>query len=381
MPTTFILGAGFSMNAEYPSGQALNEKFSNNVEKKILKFSEGSWSWDEYGKAESNNGRLNKDHLNISYLLSELTSSFQEEFCMPFNYEEFFDFLNRDYSADFLKSACLKVNERLILENISQGHLFTEPNINEYLRVQDAYVYLIADLLIRPYKRKENLHVYDSFINRIKADSNCNIFSLNHDLLLEYILSRNSLSYSDGFDTNHIIVNENLENLPVFSNKYDDGIRLHKLHGSVDYYRFSEMSHSQGTNIYNYTDKYFFFKTTNHDDKNHASLINPDTRKIIQDVNPDIKPQFLTGKSKLSGIENHAIYSKLYQRLEISLEKSDKIIIIGYSYQDKHINKLILKTINTNNCEIINVNPYTQFPFRRNYSYKNIHNLKEIGLL
>lgn len=378
MATTFILGAGFSIPAGFPSGQTLNQKFFYNVENNILKFSSGEWSWDEYGKVESNNGRLNHEHLNISYLLSELVARFQDEVLLPFDYEEFFDWINRDYSKEFITSACMKVNERLKAEKKHITYLFHNPDINQYLQIQESYIYLIADLLNRNYKREENIQLYSSVL-KIICEQNSDIFTLNHDLLLEFLFSKKEISYSDGFTTNNsLLINENRESIPTFQDYYPERLKLYKLHGSIDYYRFSEMKESSG-NWYERTGNFWFFKTQNYWDKHGAIQINPTTREIVQHLNPDIKPQFLTGKSKLSLIETHKIYKTLYKKLEDSLLTNKRLIIIGYSYRDIHINKLILKTLKSNPCEIININPYFDFPFRRDYSFKNIINLKNIA--
>ena len=59
---------------DFPSEEVLlKEKNTNfdslikNLENNILKFSSGEWKWDEYDLPTAQNGRLNWDHLNISY--------------------------------------------------------------------------------------------------------------------------------------------------------------------------------------------------------------------------------------------------------------------------------------------------------------------------
>jgi hypothetical protein len=383
MANTFILGAGFSVPAEFPSGQTLNQIFFKNLENNILKLSDEQWVWDEYDNSITQNGRLNTDYLNISFLLSELIETFQKETFLPFDYEEFFDWIHKDYDADLLKKSCNKVNKRLAVLDIPaySGHLFKDPNINEYLRVQKCYSYLIADLLRRPYKRTENLKYYTRFIDSLKKDEKANIFTLNHDTLFEYLMQVNAISYSDGFSINNsMITNNEKEKMEVFNNDYNADIKLFKLHGSVDYYQFAEMKESDN-GVYNYTGNYWFFKPKNYWDIHTASLIDPVTDQVIQSVNPDIKPQFLTGKSKAQMIDNHPIYKKLYSNLIDSLSTTNKLIIIGYSYRDKHINQLIKESLESRLLPIVNVNPYVRFPFRKNYSQNDIFELQNIDQL
>ncbi|MGG9970804.1 SIR2 family protein [Ferruginibacter sp. SUN002] len=383
MATSFILGAGFSVPAKYPSGHTLNEKFFKNLENNILKFSSGEWKWDEYDISTAQNGRLNWDHLNISYLLSVLIEHFQMETFMPFDYEEFYDWINKAYPEELIKKCCTTVNIRLEkdFKELPKVYLFQDPGLNEYRSVQECYSYLIADILNRPYKREENGNLYDQFIELLRKESAADIFTLNHDNLLEYLLTIRGLQYSDGFTAEgSLICNDQKKQLPVFNDVYSEAIKIHKLHGSIDYYQFSEMEQSQG-GVYYDTGKYWFFKTNNYWDIHTASLINSDTKEIVQSLNPDIKPQFLTGKSKQLTISEHQIYKQLYSHLKESLATTNKLVIIGYSYRDKHINEEIKQCIENNSCEIFNVNPYVAFPFRRNYSQTNIHELDSISSL
>jgi hypothetical protein len=382
MSTTFILGAGFSIPAEYPSGHTLNEKFFNNLENNILKFSDGQWKWDEYDNSTAQNGRLNTDYLNVSLLLSELIESFQRETFLPFDYEEFYDWINKGYDSDLINRCCSNVNKRLTAHDFSEysGHLFKDPGINEYSSIQECYSYLIADLLSRNYKRTENLNRYSKFIESIGKEET-NIFTLNHDTLFEYLMQSHGLDYSDGFSTDKsMIANNEKEKMEVFNNEYNAGIKLHKLHGSVDYYQFAEMKESEN-GVYNYTGNYWFFKARNYWNIHMANLIEPSTGEIIQSLNPDIKPQFLTGKSKLKAISDHLIYKQLYIKLKDALSNTSKLTIIGYSYRDMHINQLIKEALDANTCEIVNVNPYVSFPFRRKFSQKDILELEDMDQL
>lgn len=99
---------------------------------------------------------------------------------------------------------------------------------------------------------------------------------------------------------------------------------------------------------------------------------------VIQDWNDTIVPQFLTGKSKLNLIQNHIVYSKIYEQSINALINSDWLLIIGYSYNDVHINKLI-KDAGDNGLKIININPYVKYPFRYQYTLENITNLNSIS--
>jgi len=382
MKTNILLGAGFSLKAGYPSGQMLNQKFFSNVEKKILRQSSSEWMWDEYDEATSNNGRLNSEHLNISYLLSELVEAYQKETSQFFDYEEFYDWFLKNYDdKDLIKQCCDRVNSRLKKEfNMpdTSRHYFKQPDINEYRTIREAYNYLIADLLQRPYDREKTLPYYSQFIDLIKNSSETNIFTINHDTLVEFLLDRNNIKYSDGFSVdNSIIAGESNQILEMFSDHYSQNTRIYKLHGSINYYLFTELKSNEG-GVYSGTGNYWFFKPNTYWNKHNARKIDPQTGAIIQALNSNILPQFLTGKSKMDVINTHSIYKHIYAHFANSFGATDRLVIIGYSYRDKHINEIIKKAVDSYDFYIVNINPGMPFPFRRNYSKEKVINLRSI---
>lgn len=379
MKTVFILGAGFSIPAGYPSAKKLNERFFNSVEDKLLRFSSSEWAWDEYGDAASNNGRLNYDFLNISYLLSELVEQYQQGTYEIFDYESFYDwFSDRRNDIPFMQRCCETVNNRLkgkVIENSS--HFFKKADINQHIEINKCYNYLIADLLERRYDREEKYLYYKNFVNLINEKDEIDIFTLNHDLLVEFLLSKSNIRYSDGFSLkDSCIIGSNDERLPVFNNVYTQNVRLLKLHGSVDYFLFRKMD--QTNNYLADTGDYWFFKPGGYDNKHDAKRIDLTTGKIVQDFNFEIIPQFLVGKRKPIVINSHLIYKRLFEHLEKSLAETQNVIIIGYSYHDNHINDILKNAIDKFNFQLLNVNPNTEFPFRKNYTRDFVKEFKDI---
>lgn len=375
LKTNIIIGAGFSKPAGYPAGLTLNQKFFSNVERNILKSSSTEWSWDEYDEITSSNGRLNFDHLNISLLLSELVERFQKETSQVFDYEEFYDWFKLKYgNQEFIEMCCSNVNHRLNTEfkmPQSSLHYFNHPDINQYRIIDECYNHLIADLLRRPYKREEQIDFYTPFIKLINDGMSTNIFSLNHDTLVEFILNKNDILYSDGFSSNKsVIIGTGKEKLEVFCNYYPEKNRLFKLHGSIDYFLFNEMTETG--NFLSYTKNYWFFKPITFRNKHNAIRIDPKTGQAIQHFNPNIIPQFVTGKSKLDLISKHLVYKKMYKHFMDSFKSIDTLIVIGYSYSDIHINKIIKTAVDSYDFTIININPFVTFPFRKNYSREKI---------
>ena len=80
----------------------------------------------------------------------------------------------------------------------------------------------------------------------------------------------------------------------------------------------------------------------------------------------------------LQVIDQHLIYKPIYEHFTASFESIDALLVYGYSYRDAHVNKIIKQAIDTYPFQVINVNPYTPFPFRRNCSSVNIENAESI---
>lgn len=379
-----ILGAGFSIPAGFPSGNLLNQKFFKGLENKMLRMSSGEWTWDEYDSASSNNGRLNYDYLNISYLLSEFVEKHQTKTYRIFNYEEFYDWFIENFNNKLLiDELAEKVNRRLKSEfNIdhSSNHILKNPGSNEYRKMFESFNYLIGDLLGRSYRQEEEGDHYNPFIDYlISADNDdVEIFSLNHDILLEYLLNQRDVKFSDGFSTeNSCIVGENNEPLPCFQNLFTEKIKLYKIHGSLNYYRFEELIRDGVIN--RNTGKYWFFKPGTYQNKHYAKRIDPQTKKVVQDFNWNTVPQFLTGKNKKEYFKDQHFYKEIYSHFRASFVNCDRAIIIGYSYADTHVNEIIKNAIDIDDFNVININPGIEFPFRRDYTAKNISNYSTIS--
>jgi hypothetical protein len=376
-----VIGAGFSRAADFPTGNDLNQKFFESMENKILNMSSDEWVWDEYDDATSNNGRLNSDYLNISYLLSEFVECYQREFCRIFNYEEFYDWFRDKYNnQELLEELALKVNERLKKDfkiDDSSEHIIKEPNINHYNKIYKSFNYLIGDLLLRPYKRVEKKDYYKVFIDYLNHFEEIEIYSLNHDLLIEFLLSEFNINYSDGFTTNNSpIRGDNNEILKIFDNYYPNKIRLYKLHGSIDYHLFEEMI-EEGA-ISRPTGKYWYYKPGTYHNKHFAKRIDLSTNEVVQKYNFNTLPQFLTGKNKMDFIQGQHFYGDLYDNFVKTFINCTELLTIGYSFADLHINSVIKSSIDKYNFKIVNVNPGQKFPYRKDYTTKSFVNIDKL---
>jgi hypothetical protein len=311
--------------------------------------------------------------------LTEFINKFKSETKSDFDYEEFYDWFNENYDNQNLieelsECANLRIKKDHDFENNST-HYIKSPDINQYNLIYDCFNYLIGDLLGRAYQKETTKEQYRKIIESFNEYDNVNIFTLNHDLLMEYLLKEFNVKYSSGFSTkNSFLTGDDNIKIEIFdSETYTEKIKLFKTHGSIDNYIFEELVNNKG--ISTRTGKYWYFKPKSYHHKHFAKKIDLETGKTIQQYNWNIIPQFLTGKNKKELLADNNYYQFVFEKVKESFKECDKLIIIGYSYGDSHINEIIEECVELYDFEIVNINPSKTFPFEN----ENLTELKYIN--
>lgn len=381
-----LLGAGFSYPAGLPLANDIRARFDRDQKSKLLRMGSGEWLWeDDKDDTTKHNGHLGFDQLAYSYILDEIVKTYNKEIEDFYNYEVFFAYIMEKFKdIDWFKEVYKRAKATLIID---KPYLIEEPVPHSgYLMIldNDPYLqqlaqiinYLISDLLfIKADKIDEAFQDYQIFLEYIDQFDRVDIYTLNHDLLLEGLLQRAGVNYSRGFtDINSEIQYED-QPLKVFKNDFTERIKVHKLHGSLDYFRF-EHYEDRGRMFLQSTGKYNYFTTNDYRAKHFATRVDPKTKRVIQDMNFDITPKFITGTNKSEIIGNDLMYSHLLQNFKDSIESAETILISGYSYGDEHVNKELQKRID---LEVINQNPFNSYPYecRSSINLENLNNLSE----
>lgn len=386
-----ILGAGFSRPAGLPLAKDIRERFDRDQRGKLLHFSSSEWMWkDNKPDVDIHNGTINSESTVYAYIINEVIEKYKLEHGSFDNYELFYQWIH-----DVMPNPEIK-NE--IYENAKSKLLIDFPQLNDFVpeyegdthpflfrfkndsslkNVSEIINYLIADLLrINDSRFYSCLHEYEEFFQFISSYDIVDIFTLNHDLLLENLFKKSGIPYSRGFTKEHSEIQYQDEGTPiaVFKNAFDKSIKIHKLHGSLDFYRFEHFV--QKDNVYlEPTGEYNYFTTTNYREKHYAIMVNPTTGETLQDHNFDIVPKFITGTDKEKIIDNDIMYSVLFERFKKCMTETKNLLISGYSYGDEHIN---IELKSRDDFKIINQNPFTDYPFSA-YQVTNIKSLKELG--
>ena len=145
-----------------------------------------------------------------------------------------------------------------------------------------------------------------------------NLYTLNYDLALEYILDKLSIDYDNGFSG---FVNRKFDSRTL---QTSDKTKLVKIHGSVNWiYDVSDSSIKE-------TQPKFKNGKVEVEDAEHV-LIYPTEQKLYQTYNA---PYSELMRSMLNGFETGR----------------NLILVLGYKYGDEHINEILYKAVaNPNN--------------------------------
>ncbi|MEJ8802145.1 SIR2 family protein [Pontibacter sp. H249] len=376
MKVSFILGAGFSFNAGLPMAKDIWDRLTNpEIEEMTLCFGSSEWRWADLTSGPNlHNGRLGPERLPITLLLKNVIATFKAISPLEdHNYEAFYAWVREtDEESEawqvIKQQTTTEFREKFPGSDIFQGLSLSTGNLLFCL------VHLIEDLLWLRKNRLELSNHYLPYLELINnKDHEINIFTLNHDLLIETLFERFWIIYSDGFSTeNSKIIGSEGDRVRTFNNSFTERVKLYKLHGSIDQYSYAYTIDTDRVGEFDY------FKTLDYDTKHSAKYVDA-SGEVKQYHNFYIEPRFITGRNKLNLIQEDYMYSALYGAFENDLPGSDLLIINGYSYLDPHVNDVIERSRDSIG-KIININPGATFPFEHS-NVMNINPLNEAIIL
>ncbi len=328
---SILIGAGFSAEAGIPTRKEINTRLKNLKANDFLIESEGTTHF--LNQPDVNAHWLNVIERNfIEAMISFYNSSISNEF----DYEEFYDYcFNLSYGADDKKFDAFfqsYVDEK-------KNNLDRNGALDIIIRTLD---YLVNDLLTfnKDLFKTKIIDNYQPFLNLLRSLQKqfdiVNIFSLNHDLLLENIFnSELNFEFCDGFQFNgsrYFIKKKDREiRIKRFNNKFDKQVRLFKLHGSIDNY------------IYNFSLPFQMVKIPK---DLYAPSLYRETRKGSKWIEEQCwtlyQPNFLSGTTtKIFKYDKHEFHIIQFKHFQKSLKNSRLLISIGYGLQDDKINEFI----------------------------------------
>lgn len=164
-------------------------------------------------------------------------------------------------------------------------------------------------------------------IARHSSIKKLDIITLNHDTLVEQVLSQNNIPFADGFGKADGDVRWYDDTV------YDDKktkVRIFKPHGSINWFSFLVKG------------------------RLHPASVSCADPTQIRDSNGKLlkshftTPSFLSGTNKVV-LYNEGIYAKMFYRIYQSLRKSNFMLMSGYGWGDVPINFRLVDWINSSN--------------------------------
>jgi len=323
---SFLIGAGFSIPAGFPSAKLLG--------KRII----------AYGTHIARERRMGLPGHNFleHYILAAIKFYIRTN-PKDCNYEDFLDFLyetntNKEF-IDFLRG--YYPTKHIDIE-IDQSFID-----NNFLNGTDVYLDWVRNCIRWPDNIENKLHKYDAFtriITSVPQEITINLHTTNHDQLLEYMSDRKMFgrSYLDGFtaESKYYYLNSKRSKIicPFYDNNYSGNLKLYKLHGSLTYYYFHT---EEGNGSYIPKD---FIKT--HFDFDEFNLY--EDREGEKPAHDPINylPVFLTGrKTKARQYLNRFYFQPCLQHFSENLSKSKILIAIGFSFNDIELVKIIQENL------------------------------------
>ncbi len=348
---SFLLGAGFSVPAGYPTASKLNKLISS-CDFGNIGFSPcGQLCIGEHGSKPDFGYRNKYDYYFI--FLQEVIAAYLKNNCkeQTFDYEKFYDYIKVDlpkdgnmlhiynsyeYRADSYEQYCFYCED---LYNQLLFHFLKDCNGN-------------WDYANEPFMLRQQYDFqYQGFLDAVECFSKetiVDIHTLNHDLYIDRLNKTEWINGNmcDGFEELGSPFYGEIEThgrkykcrLEYFTNLYNKPIRLYKLHGSLDYYTFYDNDNDNCNLIPSVIVK---------------SKYGVDITNLLKEIDTNdgleydkcwinYHPNFLSGTtSKILQYGNPILYKKLFDHFKENLKKSNMLITIGYSGGDSEINRII----------------------------------------
>jgi hypothetical protein len=334
--TSLLIGAGFSRPAGYPLAKDIGNKLIQLSREQFIIHTDSSAGWVKEGETFPNNEwlKVNERHFTELFIKFYVESIGK----VPFNYENFIDFV----TEMFRKKKVPRGLEKYIIKNgLKLESPYTFESCASSMAI--ALPHLVASLLYRS-DQDMNLAPYARFFHLLTYLMNhapVRIHSLNHDRLMERLCKMSNLpgEFSDGFTHSGSSYysqspNDEFIRLRYFSGKYPEKNHLVKLHGSTDDFQFRSANGK--------------LEVVKSSPLGVGPLVIEETvqgkgAKYEYSIR-GMAPNYLMGtNSKIEYYGTPGYYRTVFGKFVRDLEKSNILVVIGYSFQDKKINELISK--------------------------------------
>jgi hypothetical protein len=371
MKKGLLLGAGFSYDLGMPLASELTEVFFHIVKENNIKLTAS--------KLAEHNPYGDDRPINEKALLEALELMIKYKKNNETNYEAFL--------TDFFK--------------VGQHHIKSLSDKDSFSYLLSIFYDVIWNILVHYQKisyeilYEKNKKYYEK-LQDLFSDNETWVFTLNHDLFMEFLaLDFNiPITYGDNkniiFPLNNIVFDKkieftysdtktfNIESMNFFQNKY--GINLVKLHGGLSEFSYKDKSIMCNLNLhtnssFKFNNEFLLFENMSYWAQNCKVPSGKDKVITNEDKELDIiTKSMLMGGNKYSQTSNEKKGEEKLKVFDDILLELDEVTIIGYGFGDNHINIRLLNAMVLNkklSIRIVEPNSISTPSFLQQFDYDN----------
>lgn len=357
-----LLGAGSSINAGIPSTSIITDtiiKGRDNKARNVYKYhgNDGYYlrtkPYGELDKKESEKF-IEPIKLYIKFIYNKTRHYFNQQNVLP-NYEHLFYTIDQIFNSykdnSFYENPVVQpfINEidDFCFNLITLNEFDNRINYNTSHSLSQFSLDYIKDIISGCLETKTIDNSYFNFLNLLNDDENfskINIFTTNHDLVIEDYLEGEEIKYFDGFVTNSNGIN--YWDYEKFLNN-ESKFQLLKLHGSINWFDVSP--EKEDLNYFEDRNKKFTTKISGEVKLVNTLLSIEDGKEVYVDNDGFMyravqkRPILLTGTYNKFKDYNFNIFPELFYHYKDKLLKSKYLIISGYSFGDDSVNSRIIE--------------------------------------
>jgi len=324
---SFLLGSGASIPAGMPSVNELTERVCTGVG--VQRHTDGKY----YIGKPVLVGYVERVVKFLHRLCAEIKDYYTFDSERMINYEDLYYAALQIYDSEMgtHDNPIVQAFIDKILPDIERLFVVKEDGTESewnLLKIAEEAINYIHDIVSNRLSRGSTDVSYLSFIGDAcrEVGGPLSIFTLNHDTLLEQYLAKSRIEYTDGF--------ESVENgyrywSPQVFEHSPDRVRLFKLHGSWDWFRY-EPSAATGRNdpVGKAIDgRYWLIKAPNGElQRRHCD------RSVL-----------LVGTFNKIPEYTNRIFADLFCEFRRVLREADVLIVCGYGFGDQGINRQVVE--------------------------------------
>lgn len=332
----FLLGSGVSIPAGLPSMHEITEKVISGVG--ITHCSDDSYCFGDasYYQMGFPDEYVPRIIIFLKRIKIEIDLYYHRLKYRPTNYEDLYyiakqvhDSETFEYDNPIAKPFIDKIIPDLkVLFHSKKSEIKSKWTLSELADESTKYIHdIVWNMLSTPPARLDHLNIIKDFCIDEEI-SKVDIFTLNHDTLLEQLFSNEKIVLNDGFSA----AKNKIRQFDSSFFKLDtDNTRLIKLHGSINWFRYRPDGGDWSNEFIGIPLNQDFWHVK---DSNDTFLFPLDGR-----------PKLLIGTYNKMLSYVGGIYSELHYQFYNILKEKNIIVVIGYGFGDRGINTKIIDWI------------------------------------